>query len=76
MNSVFNKYMYKFVLVLLYEILIYSKNEEEHEEHLRIALQFLRDNKLCENLRKCDFYKDKIHYLGHIISGKGIFVDP
>ena len=76
-NSVFSKYLDKFVLVFLDEILIYSKNEEEHEEHLRIALQLLREhNKLFAKLSKCDFYKDKIHYLGHIISEGGIFVDP
>ena len=68
MNSVFSKYLDKFVLIFLDDILIYSKNEEEHEDHLRIALQLLREHKLYEKLRKYDFYKDKIHYLGHIIS--------
>ena len=75
MNSVFNKYLDKFVLVFLDDILIYSKNEQEHEEHLRIALQLLRDHKLYAKLRKCDFYKDKNNYLGHIISDEGISVD-
>ena len=72
MNCAFNKCMDKFVLVFLDEILIYSKNEE----HLRLTLQFLREHKLYENLRKCDFYKDRIHYLGYIISEEGICVDP
>ena len=76
MNSFFSKYLDKFVLIFLDDILIYSKNEEEHEEHLRITLQFLREHNLYAKLRKCDFYKDKIHYLGHIISEKGISVDP
>ena len=76
MNSVFSKYMDKFVLVFLDDILIYSKNEEEHEEHLRLTLKLLREHKLYAKLSKCDFYKDKIHYLGHIISDKGIFVEP
>ena len=76
MNSVFSKYLDKFVLVFLDDILIYSKNEEEHEKHLRMALKFPREHKLYAKLRKCDFYKDKIRYLGHIISNKGIYVDP
>ena len=46
MNSVCNKYFDKFVLVFLNDILIYFKNEEEHEEHLRMNLQLLRENKL------------------------------
>ena len=72
MNSVFNK----FFLVFLDDILIYSKNEEEYEEHFRMDLQLLREHKLYAKLRKCDFYKDRIHYLGHIISDEGISVDP
>ena len=75
MNSVFSKYLDKFVLIFLNDILIYSNNKEEYEEHLRMALQFLMDHNLYANLRKCDFYKDKIHYLGHIISNEGISVD-
>ena len=67
--------MDKFFLVFLDDIIIYSKNEEEHEEHLRLNLNFLREHKLYENLRTCDFYKDRIHYLGHIISDEGISID-
>ena len=76
MSSVFSKYLDKFVLVFLDDILVYSKNVEEHEDHLRINLQFLREHKLYAKLSKCDFYKDRIHYLGHIISDEGIYVDP
>ena len=72
MNSVFSRYLDKFVLFFLDDILIYSKNEEEHEEHLRLTLKLLREHKLSAKLRKHDFYKDKIHYLGHIISEEGI----
>ena len=72
MNSVFSRYLDKFVLVFLDDILIYSKNEEEHEEHLRIVLKLLREHKLYAKLSKCDFYKDRIHCLGHIISDEGI----
>ena len=66
-NSAIIKYLDKFVLVFLDDILIYSKNEEEHEEHLRLTLQLLREHKLYAKLSKCDFYKDRIQYLGHII---------
>jgi hypothetical protein len=76
MNNVFQKYLDRFVQVFLDDILIYSKNEREHEEHLRIMLSFLRENKLYGKLSKCFFFQKEIHYLGHIISGKGIFVDP
>ena len=76
MNSVFRRYLDKFFLVFLDDILTYSKNEEEHVEHLRIVLQLLRENKMYAKLSKCDFYKDRIHYLGHIISDEGMFVDP
>ena len=75
MNSFFSKYLGKFLLVFLDGILIYSKNGEEHEEHFRMVLKFLREHKMYEKLSKCDFYKNKIHYLGHIISNEGISVD-
>ena len=68
MNNVFSRYLDKFVLVFLDDILVYSKNEEENEEHLRLTLQLLRENRLYAKLSKCDFYGDKIQYLGHIIS--------
>ena len=76
MNSVFSRYLDKFVLVFLDDILVYSKNEEEHEEHLRLTLQLLKEHHLYENMRKCDFYRDIIKYLSHIISEEGISMDP
>ena len=76
MNNVFSKYLDKFVLVFLDGILVYSKNEEEHEENLRLTLQLLREHQLYAKLSKCDFYRDRIHYLGHIISEEGISMDP
>ena len=76
MNSVFSKYLDKFVIVFLDYILMYSKNEEECEEHFRMTVQLLREHKLYAKLSKCDFYKDRNHYLGHIISKEGIFVEP
>ena len=57
MNSIFSKYLDKFVLVFIDNILIYSKNKEEHEEHLCIVLQVFQEHQLYTNFRKCDFYK-------------------
>jgi hypothetical protein len=76
MNGVFRKYLDHFVQVFLDDILIYSKNEREHEEHLRVVLSCLRENTLYGNFSKCSFFQKEIHYLGHIICGKGILVDP
>ena len=76
MNSVFWNYLDHFVHVFLDDILIYSKNEKEHEEHLRLVLMCLREHKLFGKLSKCYFFQKEIHYLGNIISGEGISVDP
>jgi hypothetical protein len=76
MNDIFWKYLDRFVQVFLDDILIYSKNEREHEEHLLVVLSCLRENKLYGKLSKCSFFQKEIHYLGHIISGEGISVDP
>lgn len=53
-----------------------SRSVEEHNEHLWLALQTLRDKQLYAKFRKCDFFKDQIQYLGHIISSEGIVMDP
>ena len=58
------------------DILVYSKNKEEHKEHLRIVLQGLREHHLYTNFTKCDLYKQQIQYLGHIIFEVGISMDP
>jgi hypothetical protein len=76
MNGVFRDYLEKFVIVFLDEIMVYSKLEEEHEKHLRMVLQVLREHQLYAKLRKCSFYQEQIHYLGHIISKDGIVVEP
>jgi hypothetical protein len=76
MNGVFRDYLDKFVIVFLDDILVYSKTEEEHEQHLRMVLQVLREHQLYAKLSKCSFYQRQIHYLGHIISKEGIIVDP
>jgi hypothetical protein len=75
MNSIFSQYLEEIVLVFIDDILIYSKIEEEHEEHLRIFLQTLRKHKLYAKFDKCDFYQKKIQYLGHVISTEGVAVD-
>ena len=76
MNNIFSKYMDKFVLVFIDNILVYSKNKEKHEEYLCIVLRVLREHHLYAKFSKCDFYKPQIQYLGHIISEVGIVVDP
>jgi hypothetical protein len=68
--------VHKFVIVFLDDTLVYSKSEEEHEKHLMMVLQVIRENQLYAKLIKCSFYQEKIHYLGHIISKDGIAVDP
>jgi hypothetical protein len=75
MNGVFRDYLDKFVIVFLDDILVYSKSEEEHEQHLTLVLQVLRGHQLYAKLSKCSFYQRQIHYLGHIISEEGIVVD-
>jgi hypothetical protein len=76
MNGVFKDYLDKFVIVFLDEILVYSKSEEEHEQHMRMVLQVLREHQLYAKLSNCSFYQDQFHYLGHIILKDGIAVDP
>ena len=76
MNNVMHKYLDKFVVVFIDDILIYSKSEEEHKEHLKIVLQELRDHQLFAKFSKCNFFKDKIQYLGHVVTKEGILVDP
>jgi hypothetical protein len=75
-NGVFREYLDKFVIVFLDDILVYSKSKKEHEYHLRMVLQVLREHQLYAKLSKCSFYQKKIHYLGHILSEDGIVVDP
>jgi hypothetical protein len=76
MNKVFIEYLDKFVVVFIDDILVYSRGEEEHEEHLCLALQKLREHKLYAKLSKCDFWMKQIAFLGHVISKGGISVDP
>jgi hypothetical protein len=75
MNSVFRLELDKFVVVFIDDILVYSKNEEEHEQHLRIILQQLRDHQLYAKFSKCAFWLKEVPFLGHVISVEGIVVD-
>eukprot|EP00253_Pinus_taeda_P020204 PITA_20204 len=76
MNSIFHPYLDQFVLIFIDDILIYSRTIEEHHEHLRIVLQTLREHQLYAKFSKCDFFKEEIQYLGHVITKDGIAVDP
>jgi hypothetical protein len=76
MNKVFMEYLDKFVVVFIDDILIFSKNKEEHDEHLRLVLQKLRENQLYVKLNKCEFWLKEVLFLSHIISEGGISVDP
>jgi hypothetical protein len=66
----------KFVVVFIDDILIYSKSEKEHAQHLRVVLQRLRDHKLYAKFSKCEFWFKSVKFLGHTISHYGISVDP
>src|SRR3954470_9045342 len=76
MNYIFMEYLEKFVVVYLDDILVYSKNEEEHAEHLRLILEKLREHKLYAKYSKCEFWLLEVTYLGHVISKDGIAVTP
>ena len=76
MNWVFHPYLDQFVVVFIDDILVYSKDAQEHKHHLRITLQILRENQLFAKLSKCDFLLKEVSFLGHIVSADGIRVDP
>ena len=76
MNRVFKPYLDTFVIVFIDDILVYSRSEEEHAEHLRIVLQTLRDKQLYAKFSKCEFWLEEVVFLGHVISAEGVYVDP
>ncbi|GAU17045.1 hypothetical protein TSUD_105440 [Trifolium subterraneum] len=76
MNDLFRPYLRKFVLVFFDDILVFSKNMTEHQNHLQVVLAVLVNNCFVANKGKCQFGSPQVDYLGHIISGKGVAVDP
>ncbi|XP_042387466.1 uncharacterized protein LOC121979543 [Zingiber officinale] len=76
MNRVFHSYLDQFVIVFIDDILIYSRNCREHHLHLTTVLQTLKEHRLYAKFSKCDFWLNQIPFLGHIVSGNGIEVDP
>ena len=76
MNRVFQPYLDQFVIVFIDDILVYSKSQEEHEQHLRIVFQTLQEKQLYVKFSKCEFWLEKVVFLGHVVSSEGIIVDP
>ena len=76
MNRVFSPYLDKFIIVFIDDILIYSKNEEDHVKHLEMTLNLLRLHQLYEKFEKCDFWQHEVKFLGHVVSRSGIAMDP
>nr|GFB00429.1 putative reverse transcriptase domain-containing protein [Tanacetum cinerariifolium] len=76
MNRVCKPYLDKFVIVLIDDILIYSRNEKEHEEHLKAILELRKKEELYAKFSKCEFWIPKVQFLSHVIDSQGIHVDP
>ncbi|KAJ0588955.1 putative nucleotidyltransferase, Ribonuclease H [Helianthus annuus] len=76
MNRVCKPYLDKFVIVFIDDILIYSKTKDEHEHHLRAILELLKKEKLYAKFSKCEFWLREVQFLGHVVNGDGIHVDP
>ena len=76
MNKIFHDFQDKFVVVFIDDILIYSKNEEEHDEHLRITLETLRKNQSYAKFSNCGFRLERVAFLGTYVSKECVFIDP
>ncbi|XP_060974112.1 uncharacterized mitochondrial protein AtMg00860-like [Cannabis sativa] len=74
MNRVFKDVLDTFVIVFIDDILVYSRSEAKHEQHLRMVLQQLRDHKLYAKFKKCEFWLSQVSFLGHIFGKGGIMV--
>ncbi|WMV23780.1 hypothetical protein MTR67_017165 [Solanum verrucosum] len=75
MNRVFKPYLDRFVIVFIDDILVYSRTYEDHEQHLMMVLQALREHKLYAKFSKCEFWSSQVVFLGHVVSEEGILVD-
>src|SRR4051812_27932891 len=76
MNKVFMEFLDKFVVLFIDDILIYSKNEQEDEAHLCLALEKMREHQLYAQFSKCEFWLKEVGFSGHVLSGEGVAVDP
>jgi hypothetical protein len=76
MNKVFMEYLDKFIVVFIDDILEFSRTKEEHEVHLRLVLEKLRAHQLYAEFSKCEFWMTEVAFLGHVISTRGVLVDP
>ena len=76
MHRIFQPYLDQFIVVFVDDILIYSQSEWEHEDHLRIVLQLLRDDQLYAKFSKCGFWLTEMRFLGDVVSASGVSVDP
>ncbi|KAD4385668.1 hypothetical protein E3N88_25837 [Mikania micrantha] len=76
MNRVCRPYLDKFVVVFIDDIPIYSKSKEEHEQHLKLVLEILREERLYAKFSKCEFWLKEVQFLGHIVNEKGVHMDP
>jgi hypothetical protein len=75
MNKVFMDYLDKFIVMIIDGILVYSKSEEEHEEHLHLVLQKLQDHRLYAKLSKCEFWMKQVSFLSHVILVEGMSME-
>jgi Reverse transcriptase (RNA-dependent DNA polymerase) len=76
MNRTLQPYLGKFAMVYIDDVITYSKTAEEHEQHLRLVLQALRENHFYANAEKCNIFAPKVDFLGHVVSAEGLAVDP
>ena len=76
MNRVFEENLDKFVIVFIDDILVYLRTMEEHELHLKLVLEKLREKKLYAKFSKCEFWLKNVTFLGHVVSKEGISMDP